>query len=53
MFQPAEEGPGGAGPMISEGLLKGVDAAFAIHMWNDLPTGKVGVRSGPVFASAD
>jgi amidohydrolase len=53
MFQPAEEGPGGAGPMISEGLLKGVEAAFAIHMWNDLPTGKVGVRSGPVFASAD
>jgi len=53
MFQPAEEGPGGAGPMISEGLLKGVDAAFAIHMWNDLPTGRVGVRSGPVFASSD
>jgi len=55
MFQPAEEGPGGAGPMIDEGLLKGprVDAAFAIHMWNDLPTGRVGVRSGPVFASSD
>jgi len=55
MFQPAEEGPGGAGPMISEGLLRGpkVDAAFAIHMWNDLPTGRLGVRSGPVFASAD
>jgi amidohydrolase len=55
MFQPAEEGPGGAGPMMDEGLLKGpkVDAAFAIHMWNDLPTGRMGVRSGPVFASAD
>jgi amidohydrolase len=55
MFQPAEEGPGGAGPMLDEGLLKGpkVDAAFAIHMWNDLPTGRMGVRSGPVFASAD
>ena len=55
MFQPAEEGPGGAKPMIREGLLKKprVDAAFAIHMWNDLPTGKVGIRSGPVFASAD
>ena len=55
MFQPAEEGPGGAGPMIDEGLLRGptVDAAFAIHMWNDLPTGALGVRSGPVFASAD
>lgn len=55
MFQPAEEGPGGALPMIEAGLLKNprVDAAFALHMWNDLPTGQVGVRSGPVFASAD
>lgn len=55
MFQPAEEGPGGALPMIEAGLLKNpkVDAAFAIHMWNDLPVGQVGVRSGPVFASAD
>jgi amidohydrolase len=55
MFQPAEEGPGGAGPMIEAGLLRNprVDAAFAIHLWNDLPTGKVGVRAGPVMASAD
>ena len=55
MFQPAEEGPGGAGPMIDAGLLRGpkVDAAFAIHMWNDLPTGQIGVRSGPIMASAD
>jgi len=55
MFQPAEEGPGGAKPMIEAGLLENpkVDAAFAIHMWNDLPTGKVGVRPGPVFAAAD
>src|SRR5439155_16651963 len=30
-----------------------VDAAFAIHMWNELPTGKIGVRHGPVMASAD
>ena len=55
MFQPAEEGPGGAKPMLDAGLLKNprVDAAFAIHMWNDIPTGKVGVRPGSVFASAD
>ncbi len=41
--------------MIDAGLLRNpdVDAAFAIHMWNDLPTGQVGVRPGPVFASAD
>ncbi|MBI4563322.1 MAG: amidohydrolase [Planctomycetes bacterium] len=55
MFQPAEEGPGGAMPMIEAGILDKpkVDAAFAMHMWNDLPVGKIGVRSGPVFASAD
>jgi amidohydrolase len=55
MFQPAEEGPGGAKPMIEAGLLEGpkVDYAFALHMWNDLPTGQIGVRSGPVMASAD
>jgi amidohydrolase len=55
MFQPAEEGPGGAGPMIEEGLLEKprVDAAFAIHLWNNLPVGRAGVRAGPVFASAD
>ncbi len=55
MFQPAEEGPGGAEPMIRAGLLKNpkVDAAIALHMWNHLPTGQLGVRSGPVFAAVD
>ena len=55
MFQPAEEGPGGAMPMIEAGILDKpkVDAAFAMHMWNDLPVGKIGARPGPVFASAD
>lgn len=55
MFQPAEEGPGGALPMIEEGLLEKprVEAAYALHLWNDLPVGKVGVRAGPVFAGVD
>jgi amidohydrolase len=55
MFQPAEEGPGGAAPMLEEGLLRSprVDAAFALHVWNDLDTGEVGVRDGAVFAAAD
>src|SRR5437868_5451466 len=30
-----------------------VNTAFAIHVWNDLPTATVGARSGPVFASND
>jgi amidohydrolase len=55
MFQPAEEGPGGALPMIEAGILDRpkVDAAFAMHMWNDLTVGQIGARPGPVFASAD
>lgn len=55
MFQPAEEGPGGARPMIEAGILEKprVDLAFALHMWNDLRVGQIGVRSGPVFSSAD
>lgn len=54
MFQPAEEGPGGAIPMMKEGLLENpkVDMAFALHLW-DLPVGILGVREGPVYASAD
>jgi amidohydrolase len=54
MFQPAEEGPGGAVPMIREGLLDNpkVDLAYALHMWNELPTGQLGVRTGPVMAGA-
>lgn len=55
MFQPAEEGPGGALPMIRAGLLRSpsVDQAIALHLWNELPTGTIGVREGPVFAAVD
>lgn len=55
VFQPAEEGPGGALPMIEEGVLEGptVDAAVGLHVWNDLPTGVIGVRKGPLLAAAD
>ncbi len=55
MFQPAEEGPGGARPMIEEGILDDpkVDYALALHVWNDIPCGKAGFRVGPTFAGAD
>jgi amidohydrolase len=54
-FQPAEEGPGGAQPMIAAGVLEHprVDAAFGLHLWNDLPVGVVGLRAGPVMAATD
>ncbi len=55
VFQPAEENPGGALPMIEEGVLENprVDAALALHLAIMMPVGSVGVRSGYVFASTD
>ena len=53
MFQPGEEGPGGAPHMISEGVLDGVDAAFALHVAPNAPSGIVVQRSGPVMAPSD
>ncbi len=58
MFQPGEEGPGGAEPMIAEGLLEAagrrVDAAFAVHVYSaDHPLGTWFARPGPLMAAAD
>ncbi len=55
LFQPAEEGPGGAKPMIESGVLESpkVDAAVMIHVLPLLPAGVVGWRCGPTQASAD
>ena len=55
VFQPAEEGPGGAKPMIEEGVLKDPkpDRALGLHLWNVLPVGTVGIRPGPTFACLD
>lgn len=55
IFQPAEEGPGGAKPMIKAGVLKNpdVDAIIGLHLWNNLPLGTVGVRSGPLMAAVE
>ncbi len=52
-FQPAEEGGDGAGRMIQEGALEGVDAAFGVHLWNTLEVGKVGIAAGPMMAAVD
>ena len=55
IFQPAEEGPGGAKPMIESGVLKNpnVDALVGLHLWNNLPMGTLGVRSGPMMAATE
>ena len=54
LFQPAEEGPGGAAPMIAAGVLEkpAVDAIFGLHVF-PYPVGTVVYRSGPLMASAD
>jgi amidohydrolase len=53
LFQPAEEGRGGANLMLKEGVLEGVDGVIGLHLMSTSPVGRVGVRAGPVFASAD
>jgi amidohydrolase len=52
VFQPAEEGGGGALRMVNEGVLDGVDAALGLHLWLGLPSGVVGVVDGPFMASS-
>ncbi|HEX4865128.1 MAG TPA: M20 family metallopeptidase [Acidimicrobiales bacterium] len=56
MFQPGEEGHGGAKVMIDEGLLTEhgkVDRAFAIHISSVVPSGFVTCRRGTILASSD
>jgi len=55
VFQPAEEGGGGADRMIEAGILEkySVDAALALHVWNHVDLGKIGVVNGPMMASVD
>ena len=54
LFQPAEEGPGGADPMVKAGVLKNPDvhAVFGLHVF-PFPAGQIVYRSGPLMASAD
>lgn len=55
IFQPAEEGLGGATKMLEDGLLDRFpcDAVFAMHNIPGIPVGKFGFLSGPLLASAD
>ncbi len=53
MFQPGEEGPGGAVPMIEAGILDGVEAGMMVHVDSDLEAGVIGLREGPAMGSCD
>ena len=55
IFQPAEEGKGGAKKMVEEGVLKDPvpNLIIGFHIWPYLNTGEVGLKSGPVMAAGD
>ena len=54
IFQPGEEGGAGARRMMDDGLFDRfpMQAVFALHNWPALPAGQMGVRIGPIMASA-
>jgi amidohydrolase len=55
VFQPAEEGLGGAKRMVDEGILESPkpDLAFGAHMWNEKPFGWIGITPGPMMSAAE
>ena len=53
LFQPDEEGCGGAARMIAEGALDGVSAVFGGHVSPDIPVGTVGIKYGKFYAASN
>ncbi|MDR2175418.1 MAG: amidohydrolase [Synergistaceae bacterium] len=55
IFQPAEEHGhrSGARGMINDGVLEGVSSIAGLHLWSDIPAGKVQWKAGPLMASSD
>lgn len=54
VFQHAEElSPGGAEELVERGVMDGVDVVVGIHLWSQMPVGKVGVTYGPMMAAPD
>ena len=55
IFQPAEEGEGGAGAMLKDGLFKDFkpEAIFGLHVFATVQAGQIAVRGGPLMAASD
>jgi amidohydrolase len=55
VFQPAEEGLGGAQAMVADGVLDNPkpDRCLSLHLWNDKPLGWIGVTAGPAMSASD
>src|SRR5271154_2231590 len=54
IFQPAEEGGGGARGMVEEGLFRRFpcDSVYGMHNWAREPAGRFGIRPGPIMAAS-
>ncbi len=52
IFQPAEEGPGGAEIIVKEGVFKryNIDSIYGLHLYPDIEEGKIGLKTGPMMA---
>lgn len=52
LFQPAEEGPGGAKDIVQSGLLEQykVECVYGLHLFPDIPQGQLGIKSGAIMA---
>jgi amidohydrolase len=53
LYQPAEEGRGGAQACADQGALDGVSTALGLHLWSPLPVGKIGINRGALMAAVD
>src|SRR5689334_15534857 len=55
IFQPAEEGGGGAREMIKDGIFKQfpMEAVFGAHNWPGMKVGQFALKNGPCFASSN
>ena len=55
VFQPAEEGLGGAKRMVEEGVLQNPrpDYSLALHLWNEKPVGWIAAAAGPTMAASE
>jgi amidohydrolase len=55
IFQPAEEGQGGAEAMMVDGVLDDpkVDFTLGLHLWNEQPVGWLGISNGAMMAGAE
>lgn len=55
VFQPAEEGLGGAEAMVADGVLENPrpEKSLSLHLWNDKPLGWIGITPGPAMSASD